>query len=440
LPERGYPVRGSQAYIVSRTCRSPRILYVSETPPRNSSFGGEVRCLNVARALREMGGTVEAVVLDDKDRGASQVTEPDCEFPVAYTLDVEPRRNQGLVGKLKWTFDPRADYPNGCRVEHDGLSRVLRTLKDFDLIWFFRLRSPDVFPNAAWRKSVVDIDDLPSTYERAALRVGPGLGERLSARRRLYSWERREKLLGDRFTVLTVCSEEDRQYLEQIGVKVPVHVVPNGFEKPHAEPIPSPAAPPRIGFIGLFDFFPNRDGIQWFVNNCWPSIKRQVPDARLRLVGRDRDEFLKAFGPDVDRLGWLANPSDEINSWSAMVVPIRVGAGTRIKIAQGFSQKCPIVSTTLGAHGYGVVDGREMYLADSAEAFSNACINAIREPEKAAQMAERGWRQFLEKWTWDAIRNQVWAAAEDCLRRTQTGASVDSNTCLQIRTNSLKQK
>lgn len=390
-----------------------------------------MRCLNVARALREMG-SVEVVILEDENRNGSLIAESNCEFPLAYALEVKPRPNQGLVGKLKWTFYPRADYPNGCGVEHNAMRRVLRSLKDFDLVWFFRLRSPDIFPNAAWRNSVVDIDDLPSTYERATLRVGPGLGERLSARRRLYSWRRREKLLGDRFTVLTVCSEEDRQYLRQIGVKAPVHVIPNGFEKPDAEPVRTPASPPRIGFIGLFDFFPNRDGIQWFVNKCWPHIKRQVPDVRLRLVGQDSDGFLKGFGPDIDRLGWLADPSDEIKTWSAMAVPIRVGAGTRIKIAQGFSQKCPIVSTTLGAYGYGAVDGREMYLADSPEAFSKACINAICEPEKATQMTERAWHQFLDKWTWDAIRHQVWEAAEDCLRRTQTRSPVESNTCFQI--------
>jgi glycosyltransferase involved in cell wall biosynthesis len=101
-----------------------------------------------------------------------------------------------------------------------------------------------------------------------------------------------------------------------------------------------------------------------------------------------------------------------------MIVPIHVGAGTRVKIPQGFSHKCPIVSTSLGAYGYEVVDGREMYIADSAEAFSEACVKAIREPEKAAQMAETAWGYFLQKLTWDAISPSVWMAAEECLRRS----------------------
>ncbi len=327
--------------------------------------------------------------------------------------------------KIGWTLDPRSDYPNGCGVGSSELQCVLESLNEFDLIWFFQLRAPDSFPNSAWKRSVVDIDNIPSMYERAALQAGCGARDRFLALRRLISLRRREKLLGERFSVLAVCSEEDRNYLGQIGVKIPVHIIPNGFEKPLTEPVRSPATPPRIGFIGLFEYFPNRDAINWFVNKCWPRIKRDVPEARLRLVGRDSDGLLKPSGPDIDGLGWVANTSDEISTWSAMVVPVRIGAGTRIKIAHAFSQKCPIVSTTLGAYGYGAVDGSEIYLADSAEAFSNACLKAVQEPEMAKQMAERAWRQFLEKWTWDAIRPTVWAAAEDCLRLNGLGRNRD---------------
>jgi len=400
------------------TRSSPRILYVLQRLPHEASFGMEIRCLQIARALREIG-TVEVMTYDNENRNG--IKEADYEFPVTYSLDVKPRPNEGLIGKVRWTLDPRADYPHGCGVDHDAMRRVLRSLKDFDLVWFVRLRSPDMFPNAAWRRSVLDIDDVPSSYERTLLQVERDPRKRLLDLRRLFCWRRREKLLGERFTVLAVCSEDDKQYLNKIGVKSAVHVIPNGFDKPQAEPLRIPAMPPRIGFIGVFDYFPNRDGVYWFVNKCWPQIKRHVPDARLRLVGQDRDGCLKHLAPDVDRLGWLTNTSDEIKTWSAMVVPIRVGTGTRIKIAHGFSQKCPIVSTSLGAYGYELTDGREIYLADSAEAFSNACIRTIREPDKAAQMAAMGWRQFLQRWTWDSIRPQVWATAEDCLRLSVRG-------------------
>src|SRR5439155_26775204 len=101
-----------------------------------------------------------------------------------------------------------------------------------------------------------------------------------------------------------------------------------------------------------------------------------------------------------------------------MVVPILVGAGTRVKIALGFSQKCPIVSTSIGAYGYDIQDGKEILLADGPEAFAGACLRLIRRPEEAAEMADRANRKFLENWTWEAIRPRIWAAAQDCLRRS----------------------
>jgi polysaccharide biosynthesis protein PslH len=94
-----------------------------------------------------------------------------------------------------------------------------------------------------------------------------------------------------------------------------------------------------------------------------------------------------------------------------------------VKIADAFSRKCPVVSTRLGALGYDVRDGRELLFADTAEDFVAACIKLIEDRLGASEMAERAWHGFLEKWTWEAIAPRVWAAAEDCLRRSERSES-----------------
>ena len=99
-----------------------------------------------------------------------------------------------------------------------------------------------------------------------------------------------------------------------------------------------------------------------------------------------------------------------------MIVPIRFGAGTRVKIADAFSRKCPVVSTRFGAVGYEVDDGKELFLADDPADFAAACIRLLKNPEMAKSMAERAYIKFLEKWTWEAISPKVLDAAEDCLR------------------------
>jgi glycosyltransferase involved in cell wall biosynthesis len=156
------------------------------------------------------------------------------------------------------------------------------------------------------------------------------------------------------------------------------------------------------------------------VKDCWPLIKRDVPDARLRIIGKGSETDLKPGGPDIDGLGWVSDMIDEFASWSLMIVPIRLGAGTRVKIAQAFSLKCPVVSTSFGAYGYDVDDKVELLLADTATTFAQACVRTIREPNEANEMANRAWGRFLRQWTWDAIAPRVRAAAEDCLRLTES--------------------
>jgi glycosyltransferase involved in cell wall biosynthesis len=211
-----------------------------------------------------------------------------------------------------------------------------------------------------------------------------------------------------RFTTLAVCSETDRQYL---GGGPNIQVIPNGFARPDSEPVHAPVDPPRIGFIGLFNYQPNLEGVRWFVRVCWPAIKRAVPNARLRLVGKETDGALKPDGADIDGLGWVADSAAEIATWSAMIIPVRNGAGTRIKIAEAFSRKCPVVSTNLGAYGYNVANGRELYLADQPADFTDACISLIANPARGKTMAETAWHRFLHDWTWEAIAPRVHTAA-----------------------------
>lgn len=392
---------------------SPRILYVTRIWP--SECGAHVRSLNILRALQQIGH-VEVIGLEGI--GSSSSTDSDFEF--THTFRFELRSNRGLSEKIRWTVDPEQPYPNGFAVEDEAVRRILCRLPSFDLVWFSTIHAADMFPVTSWPNSVLDIDDLQSSHVRTHLNTQTGMWAHFSALRKAIVWKRREKLLGKRFTLLCACSEEDHRYLTELGVEVPVHVIPNAFEKPDPEPVRNPVVPPRIGSIGFFEYAPNRDGIQWFVDQCWPRIKAAVPDARLRLIGKGSDAIRTLAGTDVDALGWLTDPSDEIRTWSAMAVPIRIGAGTRVKIAQAFSLKCPVVSTTLGAHGYAAVNECDMFLADTAASFSDACVRAMREPALAAEIAERAWRRYLDHWTWEAVRPRVWAAAEDCLRLRAT--------------------
>jgi glycosyltransferase involved in cell wall biosynthesis len=395
--------------------KSPRILYLSPYWPHRATSASEIRAVNIVRALRECG-ELEIVVVGGEGGDEEWTASTDKEFKIAGSVPVSTQSNRGFYKKLSWMVSPRNNYPDSYGVDQRAMRQVQAIAQEFDLIWFCKLRTADNFPTWAWPRSVVDIDDLPSIYERSVVQTETGLKKRLSSAKRLISLVRRERLLGERFSVLAVCSEADKLYLEKLKIKTPLHVIPNGYARPSVPPVRRLATPPRIGFIGIFDYDPNLEGINWFARECWPLVKREIRDVRFRLVGRGSDGPLKPPGADIEGLGWVSDAAAEIATWSAMVVPIRRGAGTRGKIAHGLSLKCPIVSTKFGAYGYEFTNGREAYLADSAEEFANACIRAIRRPAEATAMADRAWQRFLEHWTWEAIRPRIWSAVDDCLR------------------------
>lgn len=392
----------------------PRILFICSSWPQGPSFGGQLRALHVGRALQRCAD-LSVLVVGTAAGDVEARSATTAEFEVLPPITPAAVPNCSVGQKLRWALDARFLNVHGFLATETDRQRVEQHARDHDLVWVLNSRTPNILNRWHWPRSHLDIDDVPSTYSRSLADSSSALGPRWKARIQQFLLKRRERLFARRFTTLSVCSTADRDYL---GGGDTMHVIPNGFQRPKAQPVRAlNPQNPRIGFIGLYSYAPNRDGVQWFLRECWPAIRSAVPGIRLRLIGKDTDGPLRPTDPDVDALGWVANSAQEIATWSSMIVPIRFGGGTRIKIAEAFSRKCPAVSTHLGAFGYELTDKKQLRLADDPAAFAQACIETVRFPAEASAMAERAWAEFLEKWTWEAIAPKVWRAAEDCLRR-----------------------
>lgn len=394
--------------------KRPEILYVTPCWPHGKPFGSQLRVLHIARALQQIG-RLRLVVVDLIGEEAEGMARTRQEFQVECYGSPRPLAAACGLARIRRALNARIVNPYNSELEEGLRKHVFGLVDRVDLVWFSYLKPMSCFARWAWPHSFMDIDDIPSTYERTLVQNGSTARVRWRARWHRLAWRQRERRLAERFTVLGVSSEPDRAYLRSPGV---VHVVPNGFQRPAHSPSPAPAEPPRLGFIGQFSYPPNAEGIQWFARTCWPQIKAEFPQARLRLVGTGSDGPLKPPGPDIDALGWLADPTEEIASWQAMVVPVRIGAGTRVKVLEAFSRKCPVIGTRIGVFGHDVQDGEELLLGDTPAAFAQACLRVLREPNAAAAMAERAWRRFLAEWTWDATYERVHVAVEDTLARS----------------------
>lgn len=334
------------------------------------------------------------------------------EFDHIHVFSVTDSPIQGVAERIRFELDPSYLNTDAIRVTESERGRMIQLLDQHDFVWVHTIKTANAFRILHWPNSLLDVDDLPSRVYASRARAGLGSIRGLLDLRMSGIWWRRERAFRTRFGALGVCSDADRKYLGGDGN---IFTIRNGFSMPRAAYDRPSALPPRIGFIGWMRYTPNRSGVEWFIRHVWPLVKRQNPHVRLRLVGSGSERGLAPLGPDIDGLGYLEDPSEEIASWSAMIVPLKVGGGTRMKIAEAFSRRCPVVSTTLGAFGHELRNGEEILLADSARAFAQACVDLITNPELSERITANAWAKFLGEWTWDSIGRSVEAIVQSCL-------------------------
>ncbi len=390
-----------------------KILFVTSHWPYAPSYGAQLRVLNIGKLLKRIG-KVSLVIAPYGAIDEENFAKTRKEFDVKHIAQLTPINLRNAVDRVRHEFDPSFLNTQGVEVLKNDRDTMLRMIDEHDVIWVHTIHTTNIFGIYRWPHTVLDVDDIQSRLYASKAKAGSDIIRSLLDYRMSLIWYNRERIFKKRFDMITVCSDDDRRYF---GNNRKVWVIPNGFNPPSGVPIHAPTIPPRIGFIGTLNWLPNKSGVEWFIGSVWPLIKSDVPTARLRLVGEGTDSHYPDPGSDIDGLGWVEDPGSEIASWSAMIVPVHMGGGTRVKIAEAFSKKCPVVSTSLGAFGYEVLNGEDLLLADNVQDFASACLRLLKDKQLGLKLSENAWKKFLKRWTWDSIGEEVSIAVRECLSK-----------------------
>jgi sugar transferase (PEP-CTERM/EpsH1 system associated) len=207
-----------------------------------------------------------------------------------------------------------------------------------------------------------------------------------------------------------VCvSREDGLALQQLVPTLSPLVVPNGIDlADYAATWPRPSAMQGEGefvvFTGKMDYRPNVDAALWFADAVLPPLRSRRPGLRFLIVGQKPTPPLVArHGRDgVVVTGAVDDARPYIGHAAVYVAPLRMGGGTRFKLLEAMALSRPIVSTPVGAEGFAVQSGRELWLANDAVSFAQAVSTLLDDPARAAALARSG-RQFAEAYDWSAL-------------------------------------
>jgi len=214
------------------------------------------------------------------------------------------------------------------------------------------------------------------------------------------------------------CREAERRAFSHLHGAV----LPNLPPAP-AQPGPpdfTPPATPALMFIGLLDYMPNHDAVDWFLAAVWPQVLAAVPQARFLIVGEGDAGRLAAWAaqPQVCTLGFVDSLTDAYAQATACVVPMRSGAGTNIKALEPYLYGRMIIATPLVVDGHEPLftAGADVLVAADAAGLAQHCIHVLREPEHAAAMARRGHQRITTVLTPQRFQGIVDAAVAAVLR------------------------
>jgi glycosyltransferase involved in cell wall biosynthesis len=293
----------------------------------------------------------------------------------------------------------------------------------YDLVWYFGIRPLLLTEGMVAAPAVLDLVDLEDhkILARMAIPAPASTGPSSTARRlasRLFSgeevrrWRRLQRAAGGQVSATVVCSDLDAERARAGGVPR-VAVVPNGYRVVD-EPVGRVAVadPPTVVFQGTLRYAPNAEGARFLVDEVAPLLRRLVPDVRIRLVGTTSPALLSLDDPPaVTLVGQVPDIADELARADLVVVPLRFGSGTRLKVLEAFAQKVPVVSTTLGAEGLGVEDRVHLLLADTAAELAGACARLLADEALRAQLVDRAHALFRRRFADDVVAGEVAALA-----------------------------
>jgi polysaccharide biosynthesis protein PslH len=207
-----------------------------------------------------------------------------------------------------------------------------------------------------------------------------------------------------KFHHVVAVSENDRTLMTRWVDPSHVTVIPTGVDLAQYRPDPSAPEPaPLISFVGAMDWEPNVDAVEYFCREVWPDIRAEVPEARFRIVGRNPDHRVQKWASDsVEVTGRVPSVVEHLRQSAVVVVPLRIGGGTRLKIYEAMATAKAVVSTTVGAEGLDVRHGRDIMLADDRKSFAHAVIMLLKDRELRRRY-EQAAAETAARYDWPAI-------------------------------------
>jgi GT2 family glycosyltransferase/glycosyltransferase involved in cell wall biosynthesis len=357
----------------------PHILVIDPFLPLYDRASGSLRLFCIVKIFRALGCRVTYIARD----GYGQER---------YRKALE------ALGVIVYATDPikMAQLGYARDAPRIDLARILSE-RPCDIAWlsFYDVAEqylPDIrrlSPNTTIVVDTVDVHFLREARQAKLER------DREGARKRAEKTRKREMAIYGEADLVVTVTPADGDALRAEGLQSPMGVIPNVHE---AVGITSAWKARRdLIFVGNFNHSPNIDAVLWFCQEIMPRIQTALPDVKVNIVGTNPPPEIKSLlGSGIAVLGWVPDTAPYLDSARVSIAPLRVGAGMKGKVGEALSRGLPVVTTSIGAEGMGLQNGKNVIIADDPVTFARAVVRLYQDQVMWEHMADAG-RELVEQ-------------------------------------------
>ncbi len=387
-----------------------RILWVKADKLLPVHSGGNIRSYNIARGLNSQHA-LTFLSYYDGPRDEGYEAELKRHFPDSVCLCRGTRSKSLPARALDYLVRFSSEGPYA--VSRFASSQVRERLKEwfqercFDVVVCDFLDAAVNFPKKITIPTVLFQHNVESEIWRRHALVQSNPAKKLLYQVEFAKMLRYERKIVKQFQHVIAVSEHDRELMSRWVEPSRITIVPTGVDLRQFEAkFPGTETENLVIFVGAMDWEPNIDAVQYFCQEIWPSVRARIPGVRFRIVGRNPDRRVqKLAGESVEVTGSVPSIVDHLHAAALVVVPLRIGGGTRLKIYEAMATGKAVVSTSVGAEGLDVHHGKDIVLADDATTFAESVVTLLRdeplrrgyEQSSAALAVQYDWATISEK-------------------------------------------
>lgn len=380
-----------------------KILYLTTRLPFPTIGGDKLRMFNILKQLKKQGHKITLVSL---------VTTDD-------DLEVCYKNNEFFDELIPINFDKKLAYLNAVKavfndkpfiVEYfysKAMQKVVdRLIKEnkFGIITGYMIRIAPYLEKHKDKNIIIDfVDAVSMMYERRIKNV-QSIWDKFKIGIEYLKVKNYERKCTKIFKMQTVISQTDKDYIEQFAKTSNIKVIGNGVDTEYYKPIDFQKGN-NICFVGSMQYIPNSEATIYFATEIFPLIKKEIPDAKFKIIGANPRKDLFEAVKDIDGIeitGKVEDVREYMKDCKVSVCPVKIAGGIQNKILEAMSMGIPVITTPEGAEGIGA-DENILKVAKTEEEYARQVILLMQNNNLQNEIGYKS-REFVQNnFSWEKV-------------------------------------